>query len=101
MSLSLSLPHKDDEVWKSWDTFLARLWFRRIWVIQEFALAAIVTMICGTVTFHFEVLWYVICGMERYRFRVGSRYSYESQNLKWAASRSRGSLGVLTMAKAR
>jgi hypothetical protein len=63
--------------------------------------AAIGTVICGTTTFHFEVLWYVICGMERYRFGVGSRYNYESQNLKWAASRSRGSLGVLTMAKAR
>lgn len=45
----------------------------------------------------------VIAGFCRFRdaFLPPRRCNYESQNLKWAASRSRGSLGVLTMAKVR
>ena len=44
---TLGLPHGRAKIWKHFRAFWSRSWFRRIWVVQEFALAKDVTMICG------------------------------------------------------
>ena len=45
---SYGLPAFKDPKWKKWHRFLARPWFRRVWVQQEFALASSVAMMYGT-----------------------------------------------------
>lgn len=50
------LPVDTDRKWESWRRFLARPWFRRLWVMQEYALASKVDMMYGTSYVHGEVL---------------------------------------------
>ena len=50
------LPAHGDRKWESWRRFLARPWFRRIWVMQEYALASEINMMYGTFHLHGEVL---------------------------------------------
>ena len=50
------LPAHTDRKWESWRKFLARPWFRRIWVMQEYALASNINMMYGTLHLHGEVL---------------------------------------------
>ena len=45
-----------DRKWESWRKFLARPWFRRVWVMQEYALASAVNMMYGTFHLHGEAL---------------------------------------------
>lgn len=50
------LPAPGDRKWESWRRFLARPWFRRIWVMQEYALASKINMMYGTLHLHGEAL---------------------------------------------
>lgn len=50
------LPDHTDRKWESWRRFLARPWFHRLWVIQEYAVASHVNMMYGTLHLHGEVL---------------------------------------------
>ena len=50
------LPDHTDRKWASWRRFLARPWFRRVWVMQEYALASEINMMYGTFHLHGEVL---------------------------------------------
>lgn len=40
-------PKRDHPGWLAFRLFISRPWFRRVWVIQEFALPRLVTMVCG------------------------------------------------------
>ena len=42
-----SIPAEDDPGWPALRRFMTRPWFRRVWVIQEFALPKEITMMCG------------------------------------------------------
>ena len=42
-----SMPKREHPGWVAFGLFLSRPWFRRVWVIQEFALPRLVTMVCG------------------------------------------------------
>ena len=42
-----SIPKRDHPGWVAIRLFISRPWFRRVWVIQEFALPRLVTMVCG------------------------------------------------------
>ena len=50
------LPAYTDRKWESWRKFLARPWFRRVWVMQEYALASDINRMYGTLHLHGEVL---------------------------------------------
>lgn len=41
------LPRKDDKTWTVFQRFVARAWFRRVWIIQEFVLAADIILLWG------------------------------------------------------
>ena len=43
-----SIPTKDDPGWYAFRLFMTRPWFRRVWIVQEFALPRKVKMMCGT-----------------------------------------------------
>ena len=43
----ISIPKWDHPGWVAFRLFISRPWFRRVWVIQEFALPRLVTMVCG------------------------------------------------------
>ncbi|KAK0517274.1 hypothetical protein JMJ35_000429 [Cladonia borealis] len=43
----ISIPKRDHPGWVAFRLFISRPWFRRVWVIQEFALPRLVTMVCG------------------------------------------------------
>ena len=45
--LYTSLPPQEHPGWRAFRFFMSRPWFRRVWVIQEFALPRLVTMQCG------------------------------------------------------
>ncbi|OQV09892.1 hypothetical protein CLAIMM_13969 [Cladophialophora immunda] len=42
------LPDMSDPIWKEVMSILRRLWFRRVWIIQEFALSAEINFLGGT-----------------------------------------------------
>jgi hypothetical protein len=42
-----AFPEQDDPGWKRLKALLHRPWFRRVWIIQEFALPPQIRMICG------------------------------------------------------
>ena len=44
---SHGLPPLGDVGWAAWSRLLTRPWFTRLWIIQEFALASNVVMMCG------------------------------------------------------
>ncbi|MCJ1458322.1 hypothetical protein MMC28_008693 [Mycoblastus sanguinarius] len=50
------LPSYTDQKWESWRIFLARPWFRRVWIMQEYALASNVNMMYGTLHLHGEAI---------------------------------------------
>ena len=37
----------DEPAWNAFRLFMTRPWFRRVWIVQEFALSKRVTMVCG------------------------------------------------------
>ena len=53
---NFGLPVYTDRKWESWRRFLARPWFRRVWVMQEYALASEVNMMHGTAHLDGEAL---------------------------------------------
>ena len=53
---SFGLPAYRDRKWESWRNFLARPWFRRVWIMQEYAVASHINMVYGTLHLHGEVL---------------------------------------------
>lgn len=50
------LPAHTDAKWEKWRRFLARPWFCRVWVMQEYAFASNVNMMYGTLHLHGEAL---------------------------------------------
>ena len=53
---NFGLPAYTDQKWESWRRFLVRPWFRRVWIMQEYALASHVSMMYGTLHLHGEAL---------------------------------------------
>lgn len=43
-----SLPIESDRSWQACQAFMRRSWFRRVWILQEVAVAADVRIICGS-----------------------------------------------------
>jgi hypothetical protein len=54
--IAAGLPSFDDPIWSSVTNFLGRPWFRRLWVIQEVALAKGIVLVCGRKSLDFDVL---------------------------------------------
>ena len=50
------LPAYEDRKWESWRKFLARPWFRRVWIMQEYAVASHINMVYGTLQLHGEAV---------------------------------------------
>ena len=53
---AFGLPAYEDRKWESWRKFLARPWFRRVWIMQEYAVASHINMVYGTLQLHGEAL---------------------------------------------
>ena len=53
---AFGLPAYTDSKWESWRRFLARAWFCRIWVVQEYALGCNVIMMYGSMNLDGERL---------------------------------------------
>lgn len=51
----IGLPPPTDRRWKALRDLFSRSWFSRKWIIQEFAMAKAVDMVCGPWTFEFEL----------------------------------------------
>ncbi|CAF9921475.1 hypothetical protein IMSHALPRED_005181 [Imshaugia aleurites] len=59
--LPSSIPAPDHPGWLAFQLFMARPWFRRVWVIQEFALPRVVTMLCGKWTMDATTPGVIMC----------------------------------------
>lgn len=93
------LPPSYHKEWKAWTSFLGRSWFRRIWVIQEFALASNVRMLCGDTFFTWEALFYTMSQLIHHGMGENQRSIFDGYEERMAASR--GCLGIINLARAR
>lgn len=93
------LPPSHDKAWKAWTSFLGRPWFRRVWVIQEFALASNVRMLCGETFFPWESLYFTMAQLIHHGMGENQRSVFDGYDQRMAASR--GCLGIMNLERVR
>ncbi|KAG7008469.1 hypothetical protein G7Y79_00005g016100 [Physcia stellaris] len=93
---SYGLPNWQDKAWPAWTNFLQRPWFRRVWVIQEFALAKEVKMLCGKTFFPWQALEYTISMMNHHGFGENQR-SIRDQSYAGILKASRSTVNIMSM----
>ena len=93
---SYGLPNWQNKAWSAWTNFLQRPWFRRVWVIQEFALAKEVKMLCGKTFFPWQTLEYTISMMNHHGFGENQR-SIRDQSYAGILKASRSTVNIMSM----
>jgi hypothetical protein len=74
---SFGLPAPYDEAWDALRSILRRPWFRRVWVVQEFATAKKVVIICGRVCMGWETFGTAIQQCQNYKIGLtNSNYDH-------------------------
>lgn len=87
-----------DWTWiKAAGNFIARPWFRRLWVVQEVVLAKHVTIVCGSCSIHWNsiiLLWRGIC-------MCSELWRHIRSNCKNPETMASGLLGLLNLVRMR
>jgi hypothetical protein len=95
------VPAKDDAAWKAWRRFFASPYFRRIWILQEFALATDLNIQFGGATCKMDIIILVYMAVQtRSRF-INAHYLAcdEDPDMARAASLSWSGLGQMIKAR--
>ncbi|KAJ4988743.1 het domain-containing protein [Stagonosporopsis vannaccii] len=95
------MPPEDDPVWLTWRRFFASPYFRRIWILQEFALAQNIYLHNGISTLAFPTIALVMESVHRYSRLMNAQYLGRGENAELTRAASLGWRGLEQMSMER
>ncbi|KAH7330446.1 heterokaryon incompatibility protein-domain-containing protein [Rhexocercosporidium sp. MPI-PUGE-AT-0058] len=90
--MKLGLPELESPGWRALGSVLSRRWFRRMWIVQEAALAASATAMCGSQSIEWSIIENVL-----YYFNIGGMHGLHALNTPGEVS----AIGGTTVTKIR
>lgn len=91
------VPPEDDAVWFTWRRFFASPYFRRIWILQEFALAKDLYLHNGRSMLAFHTLFLVMNSVSNYSRMLNVHYLGRGENAELSRAAFLGWQGLETM----
>lgn len=95
------VPPEDDPVWFTWRRFFASPYFRRIWILQEFALAKTIYVHNGSSTLAFLTIALVMRSVSDYSRMMNAQYLGRGENAELTRAAFLGWRGLEQMSTER